>query len=65
MTPCPACFCKEVDPVPLHRDRETGELYCTKCNYVAKDAAVTQQFLEDFIRHRHGIDTVCPANKAD
>lgn len=53
---CPACFAREIDPVPLHRDRETSEHYCTKCTYVATDAAALARAIDDHIRNRHGID---------
>jgi hypothetical protein len=53
---CPACFAREVDPVFLHRDRETGEYYCTKCTYIAADAKTVGRFFDDFVKHRHGIE---------
>ena len=52
---CPACFARELDPIPLHRDREDGSYYCTKCNYTAATAEEVAAFHDDFIFHRHGI----------
>jgi hypothetical protein len=52
---CPACFARELDPIPLHRDREDGSYYCTKCSYIAATADEVAAFSDDFIRHRHGI----------
>lgn len=56
MIPCPACFAREVDPIPLHKDRTNGQLYCTKCTYVAQDAEQVRSFYHAFIRHRYGIE---------
>lgn len=60
MIPCPACFARDVDPIPMHRDRETKELYCTKCTYVAKDKEQVRAFYHAFVQHRYGIDRYEP-----
>ncbi len=52
---CPACHAREVDPLFLNHDPEDGEYYCTKCTYVAKDAAEVKAFFNAFAAHRHGI----------
>lgn len=62
---CPACFARDVEPIPLHRDREDGEYYCTKCTYVAADKETVRAFFPDFIRHRYGIERYEPLEPAD
>lgn len=58
---CPACFAREIDPVFLHFDDEEGEFYCQHCGYTVTSAQEAQEFLEAFIRFRHGIDVSRPA----
>lgn len=52
---CPSCYAREIDPIFLHQDPEDGTYYCTKCTYVATDRAAVKAFLDDLMRHKHGI----------
>lgn len=48
---CPVCFDREWD-IDLLYDKEKGEFYCLRCNYVGNEADILERYAHTKTKYR-------------